>query len=125
MPDGRNYPVARAVRVAEEIQRILSDVFLTEIRISTADLITVTDVIMSPDLRNANVYLSILNPEVGPEEVLRDLIRRRKEIRFHMASELQLKFMPQLRFYHDNSLEQSARINAILEDDKVRDHSGE
>ncbi len=116
MPDHRHSQVPRAVRVAEEIQRILGEIFLTKIQVATAGLLTVTQVQMSRDLRNATVYLSFLNPATDNERGIREVIRKKKQLRYHLGSELRTKYVPQLRFFLDESLERSARINAILED---------
>jgi len=116
LPDRSNPPVPRIVRVTEEIQRILSEIFLSKVKIPSAGMVTVTRVEASRDLRNANVYLSFLNPAIDIEKVMMEVIRRRKEIRFHLGSTLQIKFVPQLRFHLDLSAEHSARINTILEE---------
>ncbi len=79
-------------------------------------MVTVTRVETSRDLRNANVFLSFLNSEIDSDKIMMEVIRRRKEIRFHLGSTLNIKFVPQLRFHLDLSAEHSARINTILEE---------
>ncbi len=100
--------------MAEEIQRILGEIFLTKVQVSTAGLLTITAVEMSRDLRHATVYLSFLNPTADGETVMRAIIRKRKELRYHLGSELRTKYVPQLRFFLDETVERSARIDAIL-----------
>ena len=116
MPDHRHSPVKRAVRVAEEIQRILSDIFSTRVQIPDAGLITVTNVELSTDLRNANIFISFLAQTGTPRNALALIINRRKEVRYLLGQELRIKYVPELRFSYDGSYEKSARINAILED---------
>ncbi len=116
MPEHRHSQVPRAVRVAEEIQRILGEIFLTKVQISTTGLLTITQVEMSRDLRHATVYLSFLGPATDNEGGIREVIRKRKQLRYHLGAELRTKYVPQLRFFLDKSVERSARINAILED---------
>ncbi|MFC1480667.1 30S ribosome-binding factor RbfA [Candidatus Neomarinimicrobiota bacterium] len=116
MPDYRHSPVPRAVRVAEEIQRILAELFSTRIQIPEAGLITVTNVELSTDLRNANIFISFLAQTGTPQEALAAIINRRKEVRFQLGQILRLKYVPELRFSYDSSYERSARINTILED---------
>ena len=116
MLENRHPQVPRAVRVAEEIQRILGEIFLTKIQIATTGLLTITQVKMSRDLRHAAVYLSFLNPATDDEGGIREVIRKNKQLRYLLGAELRTKYVPQLRFYLDKSLERSARINAILED---------
>ena len=114
MPDHRQLPVPRSVRVAEEIQRILGEVFLTKVQVSTAGLLTITHVEMSRDLRHATVYLSFLNPTTDSAIVMRAIIRKRKELRYHLGSKLGIKYVPQLRFFLDETVERTSRIDAIL-----------
>ena len=116
MPDSQRNVIPRSLRVAEEVQRVLGNVFLTQVRITSAEMLTVTHVELTRDLRIARVYLSPLNPRDTSEEVFKELLRRRKEIRYHLGSELRIKYVPQLRFYLDESLERSARIQSILND---------
>ncbi len=78
-------------------------------------MLTVTHVDITRDLRIAKVYLSFLNPSAPNEEVLRELLRHRKEIRYHLGNELRAKYVPELLFYLDESAEHSSRIQAIIE----------
>ena len=116
MPDFHRATVPRSLRVAEEVQRILGEVFITKVQVLSAGMLTVTQVDISRDLRIARVYLSFLNPSASKEEVLGELLRHRKEIRYHLGTELRTKYVPELRFYLDESVERSARIQSILED---------
>lgn len=115
MPDSHRATVPRSLRVAEEVQRILGEVFLTKVQVLSAGMLTVTHVEITKDLRIARVYLSFLNPSASKEEVLGELLRHRKEIRYHLGTELRAKYVPELRFYLDESVERSTRIQAILE----------
>ncbi|MFB0514983.1 MAG: 30S ribosome-binding factor RbfA [Candidatus Neomarinimicrobiota bacterium] len=102
--------------MAEEVQSILGEVFLTKIKIPTAGMITVMHVDITKDLRIAKVYLSLLNPSAPRDKVLQDLLRRKKEIRYHLGTELRAKYVPELRFFLDESVERSARITTLLEE---------
>ncbi len=114
MPDHQYPAVPRSVRVAEEIQRILSQIFLSEVQIPSAGLLTITRVETSRDLRNAHVYFSFLNPEIDEEKIIAAVIRRRKEIRYQLGSRLGIKYVPQLRFHLDLAAKRTARINEII-----------
>ncbi len=115
MPDSHRTNIPRSLRVAEEVQRILGEVFLYKVRVLSAGMLTVTRVDIARDLRIARVYLSFLNPSASKEEVLKELLHRRKEIRYHLGNELRTKYVPELRFYLDESAEHSSRIQAIIE----------
>lgn len=115
MPDFRPSPIPRSVRLAEEVQRILGNILQSKVQLSAAGMVTVTHVELSKDLRFAKVYLSFLNPDLPKAEIQEDLIRHRKTIRYYLGSELQAKYVPELRFYIDDSFERSARIHAVIE----------
>lgn len=116
MLDSLHTTVLRSLRMAEEVQSILGEVFLTKIKIPTAGMITVMHVDITKDLRIAKVYLSLLNPSAPRDKVLQDLLRRKKEIRYHLGTELRAKYVPELRFFLDESVERSARITTLLEE---------
>ena len=78
-------------------------------------MLTITQVNITRDLRIAKVYLSFLNPSVSNEEVIKELLHRKKEIRYHLGTELRTKYVPELRFYLDESAEYSSKIQAIIE----------
>jgi ribosome-binding factor A len=103
------------MRLAEEVQRILGHIFQSKVQLPAADMVTVTHVELSKDLRFAKVYLSFLNPSQPKDELLKELVRNRKTIRYHLGSELEAKYVPDLRFYIDDSFERSARIHAVIE----------
>jgi ribosome-binding factor A len=105
----------RTIRVdqllKQEIARVLSD--LKDPRIGFA---TVMDVRTSPDLRHARVYVSVLGSEDEKQVALDALSGARGFIRSRMGQEITLKYLPELHFELDRTLEQVARIEELLED---------
>ncbi len=116
MPDQRPSAVPRAVRMADEVQRILGDILTAKVSLPSAELCTITQVEMTRDLGLARVHVSVLNPKSDEQEVLREVVRHRKEIRYHLGQTLRAKYVPELRFYLDKSIQRSAKIDAILHD---------
>jgi len=82
-------------------------------------VITVPEVRMSNDLKLANTYVMPLGGERA-EEIAAALNRHQKFIRGRISSELGLKFVPELRFFVDETFEQFGRIDALLRSDRVR-----
>jgi ribosome-binding factor A len=64
-------------------------------------LITISSVELPPDMRQAYIYVSTLNPEVDQENALAILARKRKEWQSFVGRRLGLKFTPQLIFRFD------------------------
>ena len=116
MPEFRHSPVPRAIRIAEEIQRILGDVFLTKVSIPGIGMPTITGVEVTRDLQIARVYMSFLNPEADKQTIMKELNHHRKEIRFLLGNQLRAKYIPDLRFFIDDTIERTSRIDAILEE---------
>ena len=116
MPDHTHTTVPRSIRLAEEVQRILAEIFLSRVQIQNAGIMTITHVELNRDLRIAKIYLSFLNPSIHSTQILKGLLRRRKEIRYRLGAELKARYVPELRFYLDDTVERSARIDAILQD---------
>jgi ribosome-binding factor A len=98
-------------RLAEEISRIL----LREVDDPVIRLVTVTDVELSPDLKHARVFFSVIgDPAPDPAETLRGLTRARKFIRRCLAQQAELRFTPSLEFRYDPTAEQAQRVETIL-----------
>jgi ribosome-binding factor A len=76
---------------------------------------TVTLVQVSPDLSIAKVYLSLYG-KINPEEVMKLLLTKRTELRMELSSQVkhQLRIVPDLRFYIDDSYNDVARIEELL-----------
>lgn len=109
----------RTERVASVIQQALARPLSKLASEFSAGLITVTSVRMSPDLRIAKVYLSIFGGQISQEKALSRIEDHAKHIRHEVASTVQLRFAPELRFYLDDTLDNIDKINTLLK--KVRD----
>jgi ribosome-binding factor A len=81
--------------------------------------LTVTEVRMSPDLRNANVFFTPLGGEGGPA-ILKALKRAAPFIRRRLAEAVQMRVAPQLWFELDTSFDAANRIETALKDPQVR-----
>jgi ribosome-binding factor A len=109
-------PSQRQLRVAEEIRHILADIFLrTEFHdpdLAKAHL-TISEVRMSPDLKHAAVFISLLGGrDVSP--LLPALKRVSPFLRSQIAPKIALRVTPDLKFLPDHALEEATRINNLL-----------
>ncbi|MGP8214802.1 MAG: 30S ribosome-binding factor RbfA [Bacteroidia bacterium] len=105
----------RQNKVSRLVQKEMGDLFQKEMKhLFTGGLATVTGVEISPDLSIAKVYISLLN--LKPKETLELLMEKRTEIRNHLAARVkhQLRIVPDLRFYIDDSYEAIMRIDQLL-----------
>jgi ribosome-binding factor A len=87
-------------------------------------MVTVVSVKMSPDLRIAKVYVSIYRSQTKPEILIKRLNTHAPEIRKRLGSDVDMRHLPELRFYLDDTLDTVERIDKLLrnvrEDDQAR-----
>ena len=113
----------RTERVAGEIQKALASLFQRDFSFVHNGLLTVTAVRMSPDLRHCKAYISIITTSVSREDVLRNIDRDTPRIRTAMAKMLRLRFVPELRFYLDDSLDEVDHIERLFKEVRQRERS--
>lgn len=115
-------PSQRMLRVAELVRHSIAGM-LTRGGVNDPVLdkhvVTVSRVKMSPDLKLATVYVMPLGGK-DEDEVLRALDRHKKFLRGEIAHAVNLKFAPEVRFRIDDSFDNVARIDALLNSDRVR-----
>lgn len=110
-------PSQRQLRVGEEIRHILSDVFIRG-DINIEELrnmsITVTEVDVSPDLRNAIAYVSPLGGANDEATIIKALNAGAGEFNHAIAQKLTMKFVPKIKFSSDTRFDYAARIDELL-----------
>lgn len=110
----------RQLKVGEELRHALSSIFLQESFYDPAIAgvsITVSEVRVSPDLRNATAFVLPLGGKASPE-FLGYLNRISPQIRFYLSKRVRMKFLPMVCFKVDASYEYAQNISSLLEDNK-------
>ena len=107
----------RLGRVADAIQRDLSDI-LRGLKDPRVGFVSITNVEMSKDLRHAKVFVSILGSDSEVNGSMAGLKSAIGHIRSELAGRLQLRFVPDLTFVKDHSIQYSSRISALIEETK-------
>lgn len=112
----------RVLKVGERVRHILSELLarqeVHDEAVSAAN-IAVTEVRMTPDLRNATAYVKpLLGKDEG--EIVAALRRNTAYLQREVARRLGLKFAPKLKFRADESFDEASRIDALLDDPKVK-----
>ena len=105
----------RTVRVNELVQREISDILRKRYQ-SEAVAVTITEVRVSPDLRDARVFVSVVGSEELAEEKLRWLRTKASEIREEVARRIVLKYLPKFEYVLDKSALRGARILQVLDE---------
>jgi len=105
----------RQNKINRLLQKELSDVFLLQTKAMHGVLISVSQVRVSPDLSVARAYLSVFPSEKGVE-IVKNIKENVKVIRHEVATRVrfQLRKMPELSFFLDDSLDYAENIDALL-----------
>ncbi|MDR1407640.1 MAG: 30S ribosome-binding factor RbfA [Tannerella sp.] len=105
----------RLDKIGRLLQKELGDLFLLQTKGLHGTLISVTSVRVSPDLGVAKVYLSIF-PSEKAEEMLESVDFNKKTIRYDLGQRvrMQLRKIPELIFYLDDSLDYVENIDRLL-----------
>ena len=77
-------------------------------------LITITEVKTSNNLRFSKIYISFIGNKIDPSELVIQMNRNIKEYRYQLGKTLKLKYIPEIKFYHDNTLEEVEKINTLI-----------
>ena len=104
----------RTVRVNELLQRELSDILRKRYQ-SEAVAVTITEVRVAPDLRDARVFISVVGDAEFGEKKLRWLRSKAAEIREEVSRRIVLKFLPKFEYILDESALRGARILQALD----------
>jgi ribosome-binding factor A len=113
----------RIDKVANQIKEEVSLIFLQKLRDLPLGLITVTDVKVSPDLKIAKIYISVYEREKRAA-TLEKVEGLTKFIRSQLASKLSLKFIPELKFFIDDTLDYVEKIEGLLKKVHENDNKG-
>ena len=104
----------RITRINALLQREISEQMRRYYRSDTA-AITISDVSVSADLRNAKIYYSVLGDDAEIAASQQLFRRIGKDIRQRVSREITLKYFPAFYYAYDPSLERGAEINEILD----------
>lgn len=114
----------RQERVNSQFKTELADL-LRRVKDPRIGFVSVTDVEVTPDLKQARVYVSVLGNEDARRDTLSGLRSATGFIKTELARRVRLRFMPDIEWRYDSSIEHGARINELLNQVKrSQDDSG-
>lgn len=111
----------RTEKVAEEIKHKLNVAMAPDLQELNLGLVTISKVIVSPDLKIAKTYLSFLGNKLSVKECLKLITERKPHIRFLLGKQLTFRYTPDLLFFHDDTIEYADHIEKILKSIKKPD----
>ena len=104
----------RTRRVAGLLKEEISRIIMKDLHDPAVGIVTITEVKLSEDLKYAKVYASFMGGAAVRAKGLAGLERAVKFIRSELAGRISLRFVPELRFVYDESLDYATRIDTLL-----------
>jgi len=112
----------RHERVAEEIRHEVSAMLAGELKDPRlAGLVTVTEVRVSPDLKQARIYVSVMGTQAEQTSALQGLAAAAGYVRHELTERLQMRRAPEVHFVLDHTEEYGQRIEELLRQTKKTD----
>ncbi|MBE9530110.1 MAG: 30S ribosome-binding factor RbfA [Proteobacteria bacterium] len=107
-------PFARSDRVSGQIQKVLSEILLKKVKDPRLENASITDVKMSRDLRIARIYFVTSGNKKNIEEALEGFKSAIGYVKRTLARQLGLRYMPDLKFFYDESFDYGSHIDKVL-----------
>ena len=107
---------ARAKRVAEMVRKEIAALIAKGLKDPRIGFVSIMEVRMSPDLRYANVYVSLYGEEAARKSSLVGLRNSAGWIRREIGRHLRMRYTPEVRFFPDDTLDQVYHLEEIFED---------
>lgn len=112
----------RAEIVGDEMRKVMQDIISNELKDPRVPLLTsVTQVKMTRDLSHATIFVSVFGSDQDKKEALDAIEGATGFIRFQMCKRINLRLAPELHFKIDNTLDEAARMDAIIDKVKAED----
>lgn len=106
----------RTQRVGDLIQKTLAQMLLQDMGDDRFRLVTITGVTVSRDLSYAKIYVSVLmDEEEKIKATVTALNRSAKGLRYHLAHEVDLRIVPELKFVYDESTAHGFRLSTLID----------
>ncbi|HDZ86713.1 hypothetical protein LCGC14_1029560 [marine sediment metagenome] len=104
----------RTEKVAQAIQHALGDILIKDIKDPKLNLVSISKVEVTPDLKIADVYFTSLRTPA--DTVKQRLVKAEGALKSRLVKKVRLKYTPNLRFFEDKSTEYTLEISKILQD---------
>lgn len=113
----------RTRQVGELLREELDDIIRKDVKDPRIGFFSITNVDVTPDIRSARVYISVLGTDEERDNTLTALRNAAKFIRFHLKPRLRMRQIPDLEFRDDRSMEYAQHISETLREIRARDEA--
>jgi ribosome-binding factor A len=104
----------RAERLAEAIKAEVSEIIQRDLRDPRIGFVSITDVVVSHDLRHAKIFVSVLGDDEAKRRTIQGLEHARGHVRSALGARLEVRFVPEILFRLDTSIERGSRVVALM-----------
>jgi ribosome-binding factor A len=108
----------RPKRLALQIQHEISSMLVRDLKDRRIGFVTITGVDLSPDLRHAKVFVSVMGNEEEKGESIQALSHAAGWVRHELGQRIRMKFLPEITFFNDTSQEYGEKIDRLLDEIK-------
>ncbi len=108
----------RQLQIGENLKRVMCDIFMREdILTVPGSYITILQVDVSPDAKNAKIYIDIFGNESMHEKIVEKLNVMAPHFRFQMAKKITLRVVPEISFVLDKTQARAMSLEALIEEE--------
>lgn len=105
---------SRAERLAELIKVEASAIIQRDLKDPRIGFASITDVVVSADLRHAKIFVSVLGDAEAKRRTMEGLERARGHVRSELGGRLEVRFVPEILFRLDESIERGERVRSLM-----------
>ncbi len=109
--------------MAELIKQVVSEAIVTELADPRVTLVTVTGVDVSPDMRTADVRISVIGDEAQQQVCLKGVRHAHGYLQDRVSDAVTMKFCPVLKFHLDESVKRSVSVSALIAQARAEDEA--
>ena len=104
----------RLIKYAGNIKKAVSSIIDLKVKDPDKGFVTITSVKISPDLKIASIYYTVLGNDEQKEKSKKALERSNGFIRNELKPSIKSRWLPELRFFYDDTLDQAQKINSLI-----------
>lgn len=108
----------RLQRAEKEIREVISTYLMQKQSGSSSDLVALTQVLVSPDLRAVKAFVCVIGQNHVSDEILETLQSHAPEIQKLFNSKFRMKYCPKVQFVNDPSVQMLAKIDKVMKQDR-------
>ena len=116
-----NMKSQRQLQIGENIKRLMSEIFLRDDILNVpGSIISVLEADVSPDAKNAKIYIDIFGNEPMHDKIVAALNKAAPHFRYQLAKQVTLRVVPEITFYLDSSQAKALKLESLLDSESKK-----